>query len=73
MYVARPGCCSQGANQGIQNGNVQKNKCCSSSATRGVCHIVAFAIYIKMYLKTKEDLWKLKYFTMQRYNLQIIL
>jgi hypothetical protein len=29
------------------------------------------AIYIKMYLKkAKEELWKLKYFTMQKYNLQ---
>jgi hypothetical protein len=27
------------------------------------------AIYIKKYLKTKEELWKLKYFTMQKYNL----
>jgi len=25
------------------------------------------AIYIKKYLKTKEELWKLKYFTMQKY------
>jgi hypothetical protein len=34
---------------------------------KGVCHIVAFAIYIKKYLKAKEEeeLWKLKYFTMQ--------
>jgi hypothetical protein len=30
------------------------------------------AIYIKMYLKAKEELWKLKYFTMQKYNLQKI-
>jgi hypothetical protein len=28
------------------------------------------AIYIKKYLKAKEELWKLKYFTMQTYNLQ---
>jgi hypothetical protein len=28
------------------------------------------AIYIKEYLKAKEELWKLKYFTMQIYNLQ---
>jgi hypothetical protein len=28
------------------------------------------AIYIKKYLNTKEELWKLKYFTMQKYNLQ---
>jgi hypothetical protein len=31
------------------------------------------AIYIKNYLKAKEELWKLKYFTMQKYNLQKIL
>jgi len=30
------------------------------------------AIYIKKYLKAKEELWKLKYFTMQKYNLQNI-
>jgi hypothetical protein len=30
------------------------------------------AIYIEKYLKAKEELWKLKYFTMQKYiNLQI--
>jgi hypothetical protein len=29
------------------------------------------AIYIKKYLKAKEEeIWKLKYFTMQKYNLQ---
>jgi hypothetical protein len=28
------------------------------------------AIYIEKYLKAKEQLWKLKYFTMQKYNLQ---
>jgi hypothetical protein len=28
------------------------------------------AIYIKKYLRAKEELWKLKYFTMQKYNLQ---
>jgi hypothetical protein len=27
-------------------------------------------IYIKKYLKAKEKLWKIKYFTMQKYNLQ---
>jgi hypothetical protein len=31
------------------------------------------AIHIKMYLKAKEELRKLKYFTVQRYNLQKIL
>jgi hypothetical protein len=33
--------------------------------TRGVCHILGLAIYIEKYLKAKEELWKLKYFTMQ--------
>jgi hypothetical protein len=37
---------------------------------RGVSHC-GLAIYIKKYLKAKEEeLWKLKYFTMQKYNLQ---
>jgi hypothetical protein len=27
------------------------------------------AIYIKKYFKAKEELWKLRYFTMQKYNL----
>jgi hypothetical protein len=40
--------------------------------TRGVSHC-GLAIYIKRYLKAKEELWKLKYFTMQKYNLQKIL
>jgi hypothetical protein len=40
--------------------------------TRGVSHC-DLAIYIKKYLKAKEELWKLKYFTMQKYNLQKIL
>jgi hypothetical protein len=30
------------------------------------------AIYIKKYLKAKEELWKLKYFTLQKHNLQKI-
>jgi hypothetical protein len=28
------------------------------------------AIYIRKYLKAKEEVWKFKYFTMQKYNLQ---
>jgi len=47
-----------------------------SSATSGESQLgFAFgnegglAIYIKTYLKAKEELWKLKYFTMQKYNL----
>jgi hypothetical protein len=27
-------------------------------------------IYIKKYLNAKEELWKFKYFTIQKYNLQ---
>jgi hypothetical protein len=33
--------------------------------TRGVSHC-GLAINIKKYLKAKEELWKLKYFTMQK-------
>jgi hypothetical protein len=36
--------------------------------TRGASHC-GLAIYIKSYLKAKEELWELKYFTMQKYNL----
>jgi len=38
---------------------------------KGCVTLCGLAIYIKKYLKAKEDLlWKLKYFTMQKYNLQ---
>jgi hypothetical protein len=38
--------------------------------TRGVSHC-GLAIHIKKYVKAKEEeLWKLKYFTMQKNNLQ---
>jgi hypothetical protein len=37
--------------------------------TRGESHC-GLAIYIEMYLKAKEELWKLKYFTIQKYYLQ---
>ncbi len=33
--------------------------------TRGVLHC-GLAIYIRKYRKAKEELWKLKYFTMQK-------
>jgi hypothetical protein len=39
-----------------------------SKPTRGVLHR-GLAIYIEKYVKAKEELWKLKYFTMQKYNL----
>jgi hypothetical protein len=31
---------------------------------------IALPFTLKRYLKAKEELWKLKYFTMQKYNLQ---
>jgi hypothetical protein len=34
--------------------------------TRGMSQY-GFAIYIKKYLKAKEELWKFKYFTIQKY------
>jgi len=37
--------------------------------TRGVSQC-GLAIYIKKYLKAKEESWKLKYFNMRKYNLQ---
>jgi hypothetical protein len=40
--------------------------------TRGVSHS-GLAIYIKRYLKAKEEIQKRKYFTTQKYNLQKIL
>jgi len=40
---------------------------------QGVCHIVALPFTLKSILRQKEELWKLKYFTMQKYNLQKIL
>jgi hypothetical protein len=43
-----------------------------NKTTRGVSHY-SLAIYIKKYLKAKKELGKLKYFTMQKQNLQKIL
>jgi len=40
--------------------------------TRGVSHY-GLAIYIKKDLRAKEELWKLKYCTMQKFNVQKIL
>jgi hypothetical protein len=51
---------------------INKKKKAMTSSTRGVSHC-GLAIYIKKYLKAKQELWKLKYFTMQKYNLQKIL
>jgi hypothetical protein len=46
-------------------GSGRKNK-----QTRGVSHC-ALTIYIfQKYINAKEELWKFKYFTMQKYSLQ---
>jgi hypothetical protein len=37
--------------------------------TRSVPHC-GLAIYIKIHITKKEELWKFKYFTMRKYNLQ---
>jgi hypothetical protein len=43
---------------------------CGKTKTRGVSRC-GLAIYIKKYLQAKKKaLWKLKYFTMQKYNRQ---
>jgi hypothetical protein len=39
---------------------------------QGVCHTMALP-FTKKYLKAKEELWKLKYLSMKKYNLQKIL
>jgi hypothetical protein len=50
--------------QNKTRGQTKQNK------TRGVSHC-GLAIYVKNYLKAKElELWKFKYFNMQKYNLQ---
>jgi len=45
----------------------------SNQNKQGVCHIVALSFTLKCIFEAKEELWKLKYFTMQKYNLQKIL
>jgi len=46
----------------------------SPKKKQGVCHIVALPFTFLDYLNGEEELWKLKYFTMQKYvNLQKIL
>jgi len=49
--------------------NMWNAKTKKPNKTRGVSHC-DLAIYIKKYLKAKEELQKLKYFTTQKYNLQ---
>jgi hypothetical protein len=35
-----------------------------------VCHTLALPFTLQKYLNAKEELWKFKYFTMQKYTLQ---
>jgi len=53
----------------VVSGSLHLQKTFESKKTRDVSHC-GLAIYIKKYLKAKEELCKLKYFTMQTYNLQ---
>jgi len=50
----------------------KKKKTHQTTKTRDVSQC-GLAIYIKKYLKAKEELWNLKYFTTQKYSLQNIL
>jgi hypothetical protein len=52
----------------MQSFLMKKYKRCMLLKTRGVSHC-GLAIYIKNYLNAKEELWKCRYFTMQKYNL----
>jgi hypothetical protein len=39
------------------------------NSKQGLCHIAALPFTLKKsYRKAKEELWKLKYFTMQKYT-----
>jgi hypothetical protein len=38
---------------------------------QGVCHTMALPFTSKKYLKAKKELWKFKYLTIPKYNLQI--
>jgi hypothetical protein len=42
----------------------------STKNKQAVCHIVASPFTLKKYLNAKEELWKFKYFTIQKYKLQ---
>jgi hypothetical protein len=50
-------------------GNTQHPHQIKKKLNKGVCHTdYGLAIYIKKYLKAKEEeLWRFKYFTMQKY------
>ncbi len=41
-----------------------------NTTEQGVCHTMALPFTLKSVFKAKEVLWKFKYFTMQKHNLQ---
>jgi hypothetical protein len=50
-----------------------RNPSIKHNQNKGVCHtVVALLFTLKSILRQKEELWKLKYFTMQKYNVQKI-
>ncbi len=57
---------------GWKRSGKQSNEIHTKIKTRSVSHC-GLAIYILKYLNAKEELWILKYFTMQKYNLPKIL
>ncbi len=62
----RVGCPMVWEGYNLQHGHIQRNKQNHGCVTLWPCHL-----HFKKYLKAKEELWKLKYFTMQWYNLQL--
>jgi hypothetical protein len=42
----------------------------NKSNNKGSVTLYGLVIYIKKYYKAKDELWKFKYFTMQKYNVQ---
>jgi hypothetical protein len=52
--------------------DLASNKFMKGNVNKG-WSVTRWPIYIKKYFKAKEELWKLKYFSMQKCNLQKIL
>ncbi len=65
LWILEP---NQKVPQNLLNLTHQLGTCQIKKLKKGVCHIVALPFYIlKVYLKAKEKLWKLRYFTMPKY------
>jgi hypothetical protein len=54
----------------IITGDAKQLECRPSNNNKGLCHTVALPFTLKSIARQKEELWKLKYFTMQKCNLQ---